>query len=364
MSDRRPRLRPLSLARVLSSLGALPVVIVALLGAACGRGPAYGSDNAVIAVVDPALRERLEPVLRQSLEREVFTTRPEPVFEVTFTTPADIGEFRKWRRIVVIEPTADPVLLPDLIDVPDQGPVVADVEDVWAREQRIWVLAGDTPAATAELVSARADSLYQALLDQFLAHHAERMWASGRDSALAGRLRDSLGFSLLLPRVYESAPGSAPADSRVWYNEDPRRVIAIHWLPRPDSLTADTVLAVRRAWGRGVYPGETIATAPNDPDSLPSDTLEPISASPEIRIEETRLDGLPALRIQGVWRTEDGTGAGLFLTYGVICGERLVLLDGNLYAPDRNKVPYLFQLERVLTTFGCGGADMPAGENA
>ena len=37
-----------------------------LLAAACGHGPAYGSDNAVVAVVDPALRERLEREMEQT----------------------------------------------------------------------------------------------------------------------------------------------------------------------------------------------------------------------------------------------------------------------------------------------------------
>ncbi|HUP01899.1 MAG TPA: DUF4837 family protein [Gemmatimonadota bacterium] len=332
MSNLRPTPRAACLAGLLFSL----------LPAGCGKGPAFGTDNAIIAVLDPSLREGLEPVIREALEREVFTTRPEPVFEVTFTTPAEIGEFRRWRRILIVEPTAESVLLDEVVDVPDQGPVVAEVEDAWARNQTIWVVAGETPAATGELVRARIDSLYGVILTDFLEHHVDRMWASGRDSALAGRLLDSLGFSLLLPRVYETAPGSTPPGSRVWYNEDPRRVIAVHWLPRPDSLDPDSVLSLRRDWGRQIYPQDTIP------------------AEPSLQVSDTRLDGRPAVRLQGVWQAADGSGAGLFLTYGVICGERLILLDGNVYAPERNKVPFLFQLERIFATFRCAGGQ-PAG---
>lgn len=355
-------LGPLTRASFLSSPAALPMptlsarnvllvsaFVAGMAGmaglAACGSGPAFGSDNAVIAVVAPEVRDQVEPLIRRTFETLRFTTRPEPVFQVTFTTPAELGNFRRWERLIVVEPTTDPLLLPDLVDVPANGPVVARVEDEWARGQTIWVLGGETPAATVELVAAQVDSLYRQIYRRFARHHAERMWASGRDSALTGRLQDSLGFSILLPRVYQSAPGSAQPSTRVWYNQDPRRVVSLHWRPAPPNLTADTVLAVRRDWGHQVFPGDSLMLGG---DSIPSGPSAP-------RVSEARLGGRPAVRIQGVWHGADG-GAGVFLTYGLICGDRLVLLDGNLYAPDRNKIPYLLQLERIFDTFRCGRA--------
>ena len=327
---------------------------VLLLLAACGRGPAYGSDNAIVAVVDPALRERVEPTLRAALEREVETTRMEPVFEVTFTTPEGIGEFRKWKRLLVVEfGGEDAVLLPELVDTPLEGPVSTVVHDKWARGQTIYVLAAPTAEATEELVRSSADSLYDVIHDQFVDYHVARMWASAPDSALAGRLADELGFSVLLPNVYRPAGASSPADSRVWYNEDPRRVVSLHWLPRPAGLTADTVLAVRRDWGRQLFPGDSITgvlPATADTAAGPDSLVGPV---PEVRALETRLGGLPAIRLQGPWTSPSDVGTGLFVTYGVICGDRLVLLDGNLYAPDRSKYPYVVQLDRIFETFRC-----------
>ncbi|HET6342648.1 MAG TPA: DUF4837 family protein [Gemmatimonadota bacterium] len=325
---------------------------------ACGRGPAYGSDNAIVAVVDPALRERVEPALRASLERGVETTRMEPVFEVTFTTPEGIGEFRKWKRLLVIEPGGeDAVLLPELVDTPLEGPVSTVVHDKWARGQTIYVLAAPTPEATAELVRASADSLYGVIHDQFVDYHVARMWASEPDSALAGRLAEELGFSVLLPNVYRPAGASAPADSRVWYNEDPRRVVSLHWLPRPTGLTADTLLALRREWGHQLFPGDSITGVLPAPagTAVPADSLTE-GPVPQVRTLETRLGGLPAIRLQGPWTSPSDVGTGLFVTYGVICGDRLVLLDGNLYAPDRSKYPYVVQLDRIFETFRCAAA--------
>ncbi len=332
----------------------------------CGRGPAYGSDNAVIAVVDPALQESVEPILRASLEREVQTTRGEPIFELTFTTPEAIGEFRRWKRLVVVEPGGDPVLLPDLVDTPLQGPVTAEVQDEWANGQTIYVLAAPTAEETVRLVRSSVDSLFGVIHERFVEHHVERMWASEPDSGLAERLGDELGFFILVPQVYQPAGASAPADSRVWYNEDPRRIVSMHWLGRPADLTPDTILAVRRAWGRDLFPGDSVpaslgaaadagAPGPASDDTTTADTSAAgtTTPGPGLLVERTTLDGAPAVRIQGVWTNPSDVSSGVFVTYGTICGERMVVLDGNVYAPDRNKYPYVIQLDRIFQTFRC-----------
>lgn len=328
---------------------------------ACGKGPSYGSPNAIIAVVDPAIRDTVEPILRASLEREARTTRAEKIFELTVTTPTEIGDFEKWRRLIVVEPYGEGSLVNDLVDPPGRGPVVEEVHDAWARDQTIWVLAAGDPASTVELARAKGDSLYRVIHERFVAWQVDRMWASGRDSALYRAMVDTLGFGIVLPRVYEEAPGSAPESARVFFNRDPRRVVSVSWSPRPAGITPDTVLALRRALAEVAFPDQRIAGAEegggSPPDTAeattPADTARP-DGSPRVR--RTTLDGRPAVRVQGVWREVDGTSAGVFLAYGVGCGDRLVLLDGDLFAPDRDKYPYVIQLERIFHTFHCAAA--------
>jgi hypothetical protein len=202
-------------------------------------------------------------------------------------------------------------------------------------------------------------------------------------------MTEELGFSIVIPEVYRPASSSAPPDTRTWYNEDPRRVLSLHWEPAPPELSAEHVLVARRAWGADLFPGDEVAgslpgdttdgaadagstrdrttardtaagdtaaedTAPGD--TAPGDTapageeLEP----PIVLASRTTLDGLPAVRLQGVWENRSDLTSGLFLTYGVLCGDRLVLIDGNLYAPDRDKYAYLLQFERIAQTFRCG----------
>ena len=336
----------------------VPLLFVALV-AACSKGPAFGSDNAIVAVIDPRVRETLEPLVREALEREVFTTRSERVFEVTVTTPAEIGDFRKWARLLVIEPLDGATLVPELAG-DDEGPLFARIEDEWARDQTVWVIAAPTPEATVELARARLDSVYGAFHEAWVEHQVDRMWASDADSAGARRMDEELGFSIVLPQVYRPASSSAPPATRTWYNEDPRRVLSLHWEPAPPALTAEGVVAARRTWGADLFAGDQIAgSLPGDlppGDTLPGDTLPPGAgpAAPMLLASRTTLDGLPAVRLQGVWENRADLTSGLFLTYGVVCGDRLVLIDGNLYAPDRDKYAYLLQFERIFETFRCG----------
>ena len=329
----------------------LPLAALLALGlaAACQKGPAFGSDNAIIAVIDPDLDPAVEARVREALEREVYTTRSERVFEVTVATPATIGDFRKWGRLVVIESLAGAELVPDLVG-DAEGEVLARVEDEWARDQTIWVIAAPSPEATAELVDARIDSVYRDLHAGWVDHQMERMWASGADSAVAERMREELGFSLVVPEVYRPGSGSAPPDTRTWYNEEPRRIVSVHWEPAGGGLSPEGVLEARRAWGRLLFEGDEIEGAlPGDsmPDSVAAVDIPPLQAS------STPLGGLPAVRLQGTWRNPTDLTGGLFLSYGAICGERLVLLDGNLYAPERAKYAYLLQFERIFETFRC-----------
>lgn len=321
-------------------LTALALLSLSVATGACSKGPAFGSDNAVIIVLHESLEGALRQPLRDRFERTAFTTRAEPIFEVTFTTPEQVGEFRKWRRIVIIEPLDSALLIPEVVSVPESGAVVETVSNKWALNQHVYALGAEDRDATVALAEEETDGVYEAIYESFVDHHIERMWASGPDSSLARQIEADLGFSIVLPRVYRPAQASAPPETRTWFNLEPRRVVSLHWIDGQTDRSPQAVYAARAAWGETIFPGDSI------------------SALASTAVREVDLDGVHATRVQGTWYNNDDVTAGLFLTYGIVCGSRLVLLDGNLYAPERNKYPYLLQFEQVAKTFRCA-ADGP-----
>ena len=204
--------------------------------------------------------------------------------------------------------------------------------------------------------------------------HAEEALEAARDHPRTGPLA---GLPLLVKDMARCAGSpttfgsplfaDAPPDTRTWYNEDPRRVLSIHWGRADGEISPETVLAARREWGRALFPGDEIdGGLPGEPVAGASDTAaavepdtveggdEASGAAPPVQASSTRLGGIPAIRLQGTWSNPTDLTGGLFLTYGLECGDRLVLLDGNLYAPDREKYAYLLQFERIFESFRCG----------
>jgi hypothetical protein len=159
--------------------------------------------------------------------------------------------------------------------------------------------------------------------------------------------------------VYRRATEDEPPRTRAFYNDEPRRVVSLHWVPAPAELTAEAVLDERLEWGERLFLGDRVSTEPLHSTDTGEETEEPQAlpeapdGSPSLQVSHTDLEGIPAVRIQGVWQNPEDVTAGLFLTYGLECGDQLVLLDGNLYAPDRHKYPYLIQFEEIFRTFRC-----------
>ena len=78
--------------------------------AACGLSSAMGEANSLIIVADNALWEEVEEDTYAALERTVYTTRNEKMFNVTQTDPAspEISQLLLWRQILVFGTPDDP----------------------------------------------------------------------------------------------------------------------------------------------------------------------------------------------------------------------------------------------------------------
>ena len=71
--------------------------------AACGLPSAMGEANSLILVADDGLWMQVEEQTYRALERTVYTTRDEKIFNVTQTAPdsPEIGQLLLWRQVIV-----------------------------------------------------------------------------------------------------------------------------------------------------------------------------------------------------------------------------------------------------------------------
>lgn len=329
-------------------LAVLP--LLALANVACEPGLAYGDPNAVIVVAPPDWWPSIEDTVYSGLSPEVFTVRWDHTFRVTYKEPTEDLWWR-FREIVLIGSQEDPWLAEALTSLPDTVSVVApgiyEVEDLWARGQRITIVLADAGGDVWGQVAPRVPLVHEILERRYLRAAANRMFLSGRDSALADTLRAMAGFSLLLPEVYE---WGVEDSVYVFRNDNPDpseliRQFTVTWrTPAPQGLDADSLLDWRTAIAERYFPYPQVVDR------------EGYLQGPVLSYHQAQ-----AYEVRGVWRNPPESmwpAAGAVITRSVACPtqDRLYLVDAWLYSPSnqRDKWEYILQMDTILASFRCG----------
>lgn len=314
--------------------------------AGCKAPQAYGERNSLILRVDTAVWNAYRDGIEEALEPRIYTVRPERTFSVTAIDPLhpEWSRLRQWQQVLVFGTADDPVVTYLLkkkgVGVEPEPWAVVQLKDVWARGQVVTALVLPE-RVSAETLKTRLRELHELLDAEYREWVRHRMYVSGVNDSLIEALRVR-GFSILLPEVYDYAIQDSFFLFRNAY-PDPGtliRSLLLTWVPSASSLPAPGALrAWREAIDEGFYrPPQDIA-----PQALRFDTM--------------RVNGTVALEMRGVWQDRsDYPAAGPFIARAVPCPpqRRLYYIDAWLYAPGKDKYPYVIQLETLLDSFRCG----------
>lgn len=322
---------------------------VALFSTACsGTELALGDVNSIIVGASPEFWAEVGDTVTSALQPTITTTvEREEVFQVTQEHPADSTwrRFRRFRQLLLVGTADDPWMEVALgkarTDV--EAPGWTRVADVWARGQVATVVLLPENG-TAEALVELLPELREDYLDRYRRWALNRMFLTGPDSALADTLRQTAGFSLIVPNVYRWRQ----RDSVFLFrndNPDPSELIrqfAVTWMsPPPDSLTTPELLAWRDTLSGTHY------------------QYRHVNDSTLMSTASVTVGGWEAERLQAVWKNPpeaDWPAAGNFIVQTVRCPQqdRLYLVDAWLYAPGRDKFEYMYQLQTILDSFRCG----------
>jgi hypothetical protein len=330
--------------------GRLPALVTCALVlaplAACDKQGAYGEANSIIVATDTGLWAQVD-TLRDALEPRIRTVRDERMFEGKDPFAEHWGDLRRFKQILLVGAPDDAWMEPavsKLAAVP-QPPAIAQVPNVWARSQVVTLLLLPRDGARQAALSL-APLLRDVYDEQYRAWAVNRMFTSGRNTALADELRREAGFALLLPNVYRT---TREQDAYVFRNDQPDpseliREVTVAW--RSLSAAGDPTLEQLLAWR-----DELIRRRQDFPQLVDAALVETAAVE---------ASGVQALQLQGVWRNPpeaEWPAGGPFVLRAVPCPEqdRLYLLDAWLYAPGKRKYEFMIQLETILRSFECGG---------
>ena len=323
------------------------VVLGATLSACSDVAQAWGDPNSIIVAASPELWAELEDTILTVLEPRIYTVRDEKMFKVTFQDPTHEywGNLRRFRQMLLVGTRDAPWIAPALegLEQVPAPPAIFQTYDVWARDQLVTVLLlpeGGDGAAVAALLPELRD-LYET---QYRDWATNRMFVSGRDTALADTLQERAGFTLLLPLVYT---WTSMDDVYLFRNDNPDpaeliRQVTVTWKEGEQPLDAESLIAWRGELAQGYYSEPQIVD------------LTDFEATP------FRYAGLPGFQVQAVWQNTPGAdwpAAGPFILRAIHCPQqdRTYLLDAWLYAPGKEKFEYMIQLDAILGSFQCAG---------
>jgi hypothetical protein len=325
---------------------------LAFSNTACEPGLAWGDPQAVIVVADQESWPQLEDSVFSALSPTVWTVREDYTFRVAYRAPDDTNSWWRFRELVLIGSEADAWLaealatLPSTVDV--SAPGLYETEDVWARGQRVTIILLDPGQPVQEQVFSRIGAVHELLLGRFLRGAENRMFLSGRDSALIDTLQAVAGFSLLLPDVYQ---WGVEDSVYVFRNDNPDpseliRQFTVTWkTPAPEDLPVDSLLDWRKAISEVYWPYPQVVDREN------------------LRTNPLPSRNLLGFEVRGAWMNPPGSmwpAAGAFILRTALCPHqnRLYFLDAWLYAPGKDKWEYMLQLETILASFRCGTQGM------
>jgi len=324
--------------------------ILLLPGVGCDEQRAFGDPDSIIVAARADLWEEIQDTVTSALEPRIFTVRNERTFTLTHQDPREEpwGRLQLFRQELVIGTADDPWVAEALAkrqgSAPLSPPQIVQAQDVWARQQLVTVLLLSPDGDPAAQVIRLLEPLHELMDRQFREYSVNRMFVSGRDTALARRLEEEYSFRILLPEVYRH---EAHDTLHIFRNDNPDpseliRQATVSWIsPLPEDMPpVDSLLAWRRRASEEVYAYPQV----NDTSFM--------------LVADTTLAGHQVREIQAVWANppDDAFPAGgPFLFRAIRCEEddRLYFLDAWLYAPNRDKYQYMIHLQAILDSFRC-----------
>lgn len=323
-----------------------PVLAIAILTTSGCKAPqAFGDRHSIIVRAENSLWAQIDSSLMGALEQRVFTTRPERAFKVTFVAADDTlwRDLRVWQQVVVLgsrgDEAVDKVL--QASDQPDtEPPAVIQATGIWARTQLVTLLLLPE-AQQAEAVEALLPELYALLQAKYDEWIVERMYTTGTNDSLRQVLA-GYGFTLELPQVYLYSQLDSVFRFSNPYRQgdsDLLRSVLLTWVGGTGTYSEESLRDWREAIDEAYYePGQDILDQ-------------------GIVFENIRVGDKSGLEFRGVWQDRGQfPAAGPFIARAIECPEqnRTYYIDAWLFAPGKDKYPYLRQLEILLDSFRCG----------
>ena len=304
-------------------------------------------------------QDLLKPEFKRALSRTFETPQllfggEEPHFKLIFMTPAQAkGSLIFEGTIVAITKGGEDAellgIFPEgrdsLVKHHQKSKVRSLVfKDLWSTPQQMLCIIAETPESAVDYLTANSITLLSTLLNM------ERREAVGRmtkvsDAKITREIAEKHGIEVKAPIAYHIASNSKISETEgfIWLRNDGSEVdlnVVIHYQPYTDTSQFQllSLIARRDSVVKPYITGEAQGSY------MATDTQFPYYA------ETIEFNGMYAREYNALWTLENDFMGGPYYSVTVLdeTKNRLITLEGFVFAPNKEKTRYLRELQGIL----------------
>jgi hypothetical protein len=293
-----------------------------------------GAAGEVIVVLNKSVWEESIGNAYNEILRQEFPMIPqsEPIFDVVMIPPNAFTEIFKSHRNIVITKVGSEF---------EKAQIVTQ-RDVWAAPQTILNVVGPTYPAIAKMLYEERDRFVQ-LLEQAERDRVVNNAIRYETKGLRMLLEKKFEISLYFPKGYQLKVDTTDFVWISYETPDISQGVFVYQYPYTDdqTFTADYLVEKRNSFVNKYVPGPT-AKSYMITETIISPVFQPF-------MYKDRYFG----QLRGLWDVYAHPMGGPFVSLTTIdeAQNRVITIEGYVYAPRFNKRNYVRQLEALLLTF-------------
>ncbi|OFX26862.1 MAG: hypothetical protein A2041_14265 [Bacteroidetes bacterium GWA2_31_9b] len=212
--------------------------------------------------------------------------------------------------------------------------------DLYAKPQIVINIIAPSDSIMEELIRDKGDLIVDRLLKKEMSRYASN-YTKYEEKKVGAQIKKKFGIDITIPRGFKIEMDTTEF---VWIaNDSPSMAqgILIFSYDKPDfELTTPYIIAKRNQYTKQFVKGGNINSY-----MAVEEEIKPFR-------REFNIDGLKVVELRGLWRVEGDFMGGPFVSFTLLNEKtnKIIQVDGFVYAPQYDKRNYVRQLESILNS--------------
>ena len=329
-------------------VGGFLISLLVMVSCSQPQKPAEGSDYQIIVIADEDNWNAVKPFLEETFAKSIYTPQEEELYTLKWVTPDKFETYHTYKNLILagqleVSSLLTPLfksMLPDstINRVRNTPNAYYSRRNAYAAGQTLMIFIGKNDPDLQARIRLNEDELLVRMEQQTEKRLTGFIYRIGEQTDLADTYFKQYGWYMRMMHDYLEIKND-PAHHFVWIGRDyPYRWVVVNWMAAPDSfdLPATGKKMLEKVYGTLI---------------------------PEVKLsmryftmQEAWVHNHAGLEFRGLWEHKTEVKGGPFIAYVFYAPEqdKIYLLTGIVWAPDREKLPYIRQIEMMLKTFDFG----------